>query len=177
MNAARENILNRVRAALQLEGAAPAAPSAVAPFTPVTNPLPRFRDEFIALRGELIEDLSAFLAGFPKITSDDAAVPGNAAVHEADLGITGCECLIAQTGTIVVSTRAISVLPPVHLVIARPDQIVPDLAAAFEFLRHRYDGRWPDAISFITGPSRTADIEKILVMGAHGPKRLALHLA
>ena len=60
---------------------------------------------------------------------------------------------------------------------SRPDQIVPDLAAAFEFLRHRYDGRWPDAISFITGPSRTADIEKILVMGAHGPKRLALHLA
>ncbi len=177
MNPARENILNRVRAALREPAARPAPPTASAPFAPVTNPAERFRSEFTTQRGEIITDLPAFLAGFPKIASDVASVPGNAAVHEADLGVTGCECLVAQTGTIVVSTRALSVLPPVHLVIARPDQLVPDLAAAFALLRQRYNGRWPDALSFITGPSRTADIEKILVMGAHGPKRLALYFS
>jgi L-lactate dehydrogenase complex protein LldG len=89
---------------------------------------------------------------------------------------------VAQTGSIIVSTRAsggraLSVLPPVHLVIARRDQIVPDLAAAFTLLRQRYDDHWPSALSLVTGPSRTADIEKVLVMGAHGPKRLALYFA
>ena len=176
MNPARANILGRIRTALQTDSAPPVAPSASAPFAPVTNPAETFRAEFLAQRGEIITDLPAFLAGFPKVASDVDALPGNAGIHEADLGVTGCECLIAQTGTIVVSTRAISVLPPVHLVIARPDQLVPDLADAFALLRQRYDGRWPAALSFITGPSRTADIEKILVMGAHGPKRLAIYI-
>jgi L-lactate dehydrogenase complex protein LldG len=89
---------------------------------------------------------------------------------------------VAQTGSVIVSTvsaggRALSVLPPTHLVIARREQIVPDLATAMAFLRERYDKHWPSALSVITGPSRTADIEKILVMGAHGPKRLALYFA
>jgi L-lactate dehydrogenase complex protein LldG len=94
--------------------------------------------------------------------------------------VTGCDCLVAQTGSIFVSTRsaagrAASVLPEMHLVTARRDQIVPDLPAAFALLRQRYGDHWPSAISLITGPSRTADIEKILVMGAHGPKRLAVY--
>ncbi len=67
--------------------------------------------------------------------------------------------------------------PPVHLVIAGRDQLVPDLAVAMSMLRERYDDRWPSALSVITGPSRTADIEKNLVMGAHGPKRLVLYWA
>ena len=70
-----------------------------------------------------------------------------------------------------------SVLPPAHLVLARRDQIVPDLASAMTLLRQRYDGHWPSALSVITGPSRTADIEKILVFGAHGPKRLLIYFA
>jgi L-lactate dehydrogenase complex protein LldG len=87
---------------------------------------------------------------------------------------------VAQTGSIFVSTRsaggrALSVLPPVHLVLARRDQLVPDLPAAFARLRQRHGGRWPSAVTMITGPSRTADIEKILVMGAHGPKRLVVY--
>ena len=99
-----------------------------------------------------------------------------------DLGVTSCDCLIAQTGSVVISTlsagdRALSVLPPTHLVIARRDQIVPDLTAAMALLRKRYDEHWPSALSVVTGPSRTADIEKILVMGAHGPKRIALYFA
>ena len=58
---------------------------------------------------------------------------------------------------------------------ARREQLVPDLPAAFALLRQRYGDHWPSAISLITGPSRTADIEKILVMGAHGPKQLGLY--
>jgi len=96
--------------------------------------------------------------------------------------VTGCDCLIAQTGSVIVTTvsaggRALSVLPPTHLVIARREQLVPDLATAMALLRKRYDKHWPSALSVITGPSRTADIEKILVMGAHGPKRLVLYFA
>ncbi len=181
MNPAREQILARVRAALRVAGAAPAAPSAALFFPPVTNLEQRFREEFTALRGEIVTDLPAFLKEFPRIASDlPAVVPGNAGVHECDLGVTGCDCLIAQTGSIAVSTRsaggrALSVLPPVHLVIARREQIVPDLTGAMDWLRRRYDQHWPSSLSLITGPSRTADIEKILVMGAHGPKRLAVY--
>ena len=51
---------------------------------------------------------------------------------------------------------------------------MPDLATAMTLLRQRYGGRRPSVFSLITGPSRTADIEKILVMGAHGPKRLTI---
>ena len=73
--------------------------------------------------------------------------------------------------------RALSVLPPHHVVVATREQIVPDLPAAYALLRQRYATNWPSFISFITGPSRTGDIERILVLGAHGPKRLTVFLA
>jgi len=161
MNPARENILRRVRAALRIETLCPPAPSDSAVFPPVTNLEARFREEFLAVKGEIIGDLQQFKASV------------------TEYGETGCDCLVAQTGSIFVSTRsaggrALSIWPPVHLVIARRDQIVPDLPAAFALLRDRYGGRWPSALCLITGPSRTSDIEKTLVLGAHGPKRLAV---
>jgi L-lactate dehydrogenase complex protein LldG len=188
MNSARDRILGRVRDALRTPSDRPEAPTDAAVFAPATDPVRRFHDEFLALKGEFVETaeaLRAFLADFARITTDgsdlvrQAVGPGNADVREADLGVTACDCLIAQVGAIVVSPgsaggRARSVLPPVHLVIARRDQIVPDLAGAVDFIRRRYDGHWPSTLSIIAGPSRTGDIEKILVMGAHGPKRLAL---
>ena len=179
MNPARENILARVRSALRVEGKAPAAPSSAPIFSPVTDLEARFREEFITLKGEIITDLPAFLAGFAKIASDVPEVAGNADVRQADLGVTGCDCLLARTGSIAVCTRsaggrALSVLPPVHLVIARRDQLVPDLTAALALWQQRYDRHWPSNLCVITGASRTGDIEKILVMGAHGPKRLVL---
>jgi len=190
MNPARENILNRVEAALRIQAHRPSPPSTAPIFPAVTNPETRFREEFIALKGELIdnaETLREFLKPFTRIATDDTELvrrttgEGNASTRDCDLGVTGCDCLIAQTGSVVVSThsaggRALSVLPPAHLVIARRNQIVTDLAAAMALLRQRYDGRWPSALSIITGPSRTADIEKILVFGAHGPKRLVVYL-
>jgi L-lactate dehydrogenase complex protein LldG len=68
------------------------------------------------------------------------------------------------------------VLPPHHVVIARRGQLRPDLTAGFSLLRQKYAPDYPSFISFITGPSRTGDIERILVLGAHGPKRLTILL-
>lgn len=102
-------------------------------------------------------------------------------LESCDAGVTGCEVLVAQTGGIMVSVetaggRALSVLPPHHVVIARSSQMVPDLTAAFDHVQKKYGKRFPSFMSFITGPSRTGDIERILVLGAHGPKRLTLLL-
>jgi L-lactate dehydrogenase complex protein LldG len=102
-------------------------------------------------------------------------------LESCDAGITGCDVLVAQTGGIMVSVesaggRALSVLPPHHVVIARTSQMVPDLTAAFEHVKQKYGKQFPSFLSFITGPSRTGDIERILVLGAHGPKRLTVIL-
>jgi L-lactate dehydrogenase complex protein LldG len=101
------------------------------------------------------------------------------ALERCDAGLTVCDALVAQTGTVVVSTRtaggrALSVLPPHHVVLATRDQLVPDLPSAFVELKTRYGAAFPSMISFITGPSRTGDIERILVLGAHGPKKLTI---
>ncbi len=96
---------------------------------------------------------------------------------DLDLGITTCDCAVARTGSVVLTPqsgfgRALSVLPPAHLVVARKSQVVTDLSDAYKLLQARHGRNWPSMITFITGPSRTADIEKILVLGAHGPKKL-----
>ena len=101
------------------------------------------------------------------------------ALEKCDAGITECDLLVAQTGGIVVTSRstggrALSVLPPHHVVIARQNQLVPDLPAAFAWLQQQYAPDFPRMISFITGPSRTGDIERILVLGAHGPRKLTI---
>jgi L-lactate dehydrogenase complex protein LldG len=103
-------------------------------------------------------------------------------VHELEacnVGISECDALIAQTGGVVVTSRsaggrALSVLPPHHVVLARREQLVPDLPAAFELVKQKYAPDFPSMISFVTGPSRTGDIERILVLGAHGPKKLTI---
>ncbi len=93
----------------------------------------------------------------------------------ADLSITGAEYLIAESGTVVLtsstgSSRQISLLPTAHLVLATSDQIHPNLAAVFQHLETASEGRLlPTALTLVTGPSRTADIEKVLIKGAHGP--------
>jgi len=101
------------------------------------------------------------------------------AMEQCDAGITECDALVAQTGGVAVTTRsaggrALSVLPPHHVVLARRDQLVADLPAAFARLQELYAPDYPSMISFITGPSRTGDIERILVLGAHGPKKLTI---
>lgn len=98
-----------------------------------------------------------------------------------DAGITYCEFLIARLGSIMISSKQVSgrrlnVFPEHHIVIASTSQIVPDIKDALAGMKERYGKNLPSLVSVITGPSRTADIEKTLVMGAHGPKELYLFL-
>jgi L-lactate dehydrogenase complex protein LldG len=103
-----------------------------------------------------------------------------AEMESCDAGLTECEALVAQTGSVLITSRssggrAASVLPPHHVVVARASQMVADLPAAFALLARKYAATdYPSLISFITGPSRTGDIERILVLGAHGPKQLTI---
>lgn len=117
--------------------------------------------------------------GLPCLFTD----PGYATadLESCDAAITACDALIAQTGSVLVTTasaggRALSVLPPHHVVIAQHSQVLPDLAAALQLVHKCYAPNWPSFLSFITGPSRTGDIERILVLGAHGPKKLTILL-
>lgn len=103
-------------------------------------------------------------------------------MDDRSIGVTGCEALIAWSGSVVVSSaqaygRSMTVYPPVHWVLARSSQLVPRLKDAMALLRARYpDQHLPSMLSTITGPSRTADIEKTLVLGAHGPRELWVFL-
>lgn len=100
---------------------------------------------------------------------------------EMKIGVTGCEFLISRFGAIMVSSkqesgRRLNVFPEVHVVIAYSWQLVPDLKQALIAIKEKYSQAFPSLISVITGPSRTADIEKTLVMGAHGPRQLYVFL-
>lgn len=100
---------------------------------------------------------------------------------QAEVGITSCEALIARNGSVLLSNggaagRRLSIYPPHHIVIAFTSQLVPDLKDGFKKLRERYGETLPTMISTVTGPSRTADIEKTLVLGAHGPRELIVFL-
>jgi L-lactate dehydrogenase complex protein LldG len=98
-------------------------------------------------------------------------------LEKSDAGVTTCECLVARTGSILVSSRkesgrALPIFPPVHIVIAYNNQLVYDLKDGLQKVLEKYNGHLPSMISIATGPSRTADIEKTLVLGAHGPKEV-----
>lgn len=120
---------------------------------------------------ELPYEVGALLAG---ATLGDAPRDQQAA---ADVGVTGCDAAIAETGSLVFlsgpgRSRTVSLLPPFHVAIVRRDQLVFTME---EFLAANA-GRVQQAASctFITGPSRTADIELTLTLGIHGPGRVAI---
>lgn len=102
-------------------------------------------------------------------------------VQKAQASLTTCESLITRTGSILVSSanaggRRLSIYPETHLVVAKASQLVPDIKDGLQKLRDKYKENYPSMVSLVSGPSRTADIEKTLVMGAHGPKQLVLFL-
>lgn len=102
-------------------------------------------------------------------------------IDKADAGVTLCEALIARTGSVLLSSalesgRTLPVFPPVHIVVAYTDQLVYDLKDGLELIRKKYGSDVPSMISLATGPSRTADIEKTLVLGAHGPGEVYVFL-
>ena len=99
-----------------------------------------------------------------------------AALGDDLVGITGCYCAIAETGTLMLvsgpdTPPSVSLLPETHIAVLRADAIVPSLEDALARLRSEFGGM-PPAVNFISGPSRTADIEQTIVLGAHGPCRV-----
>ncbi|MBN2745984.1 MAG: LUD domain-containing protein [Bacteroidales bacterium] len=102
-------------------------------------------------------------------------------IKTAKVIITGCEALVARLGTVVVSSkqesgRLANFVADTHIVLANSSQVVETVKSAIEFIKTKYTSL-PSMISFITGPSRTADIEKTLVMGAHGPRELIVFVS
>ena len=100
---------------------------------------------------------------------------------DIEIGITSCEFLIAHTGSVMVSSaqkggRQMFIYPPVHVVIAHKNQLTDFLESAYRGIQEKYKENLPSQITLITGPSRTADIEKTLILGAHGPKELHVFL-
>jgi L-lactate utilization protein LutC len=105
-----------------------------------------------------------------------AVVPwdGPASAAAADLGVTGAVCGIAATGSVVVASdraggRSASLLPPVHAVLVRVGSLVATPADLWRDLGRLFPAGLPSQVVVITGPSRTADIELVLVCGVHGP--------
>lgn len=102
-------------------------------------------------------------------------------VEETDkLGVTGCYCAIAETGTLLLVTgpstpNKTSLLPDTHVAIVPTSRIVVGMEEAWNLVRTELE-QLPRACSFISGPSRTADIEQTLVIGAHGPYRVHIVL-
>lgn len=195
----RENILKRIRQALSYpvplpfpssEGSSPI-------FQPPADELEViFAEEFIKLQGkfsfclseaEVHQQLTALIQAkeWLKIycTEDkwNEAFSNTINLAGCDAAITSCELLVARTGTIVMSAaqqsgRTVSAYAPIHVCVAYTNQLVYDIKDALELLREKYDGTIPSFITFASGPSRTADIEKTLVTGVHGPGEVYLFL-
>lgn len=100
-------------------------------------------------------------------------------IEKADLGVSQFDMGIAQLGSIYqdassLHTRLVSMLPPVHLGLLPTDSLVESFADALEWIQQKYNGVMPPYLSFITGPSKTADIERELTVGVHGPGKLII---
>lgn len=106
--------------------------------------------------------------------NDQRAIAANAAT--ADIGISGVEFGIAETGSIcqdayAIESRLVSSLPPIHIALLDGNLIVPGIIEGFDVVAKAFDRGY---VTFITGPSRTADIEVVLTIGVHGPIRLVI---
>ncbi len=133
----------------------------------------------VGIHSSELTDFAAQCLELETLSTDSTYDPHQ--LEKCDAGITTCETLVAQTGSITMTNRTnggrvLSVLPPHHVVIATKSQLLPDLPAAFAFLEEKFGANYPSLMGFITGPSRTGDIERILVLGAHGPKKLTIFL-
>ena len=102
-------------------------------------------------------------------------------LNTCQASITSCEQLVARTGSILLSSgqksgRSTSVYAPAHICIAYTSQLVYDIGDGLQFIQEKYGNNLPSLITLATGPSRTADIEKTLVVGVHGPKEVFVFL-
>ncbi len=115
---------------------------------------------------------------------DDARDAVRRRIAESDIGITGADYAVAETGSVIVLprrglSRLVSVLPPVHIAVVRREDVIGTLDDLFILRRLEYHSNGGDMgsyLNFITGPSRTADIEQTIVVGVHGPREAHLIL-
>ena len=110
-------------------------------------------------------------AAWPSALTRCSPTDGDETLYNASAAITSCHYAVAETGSVVVATgpqrwRSLSVIPPVHVVVIRVAQILADLVDLFDALSHE---PLSANVVLITGPSKTADIEGVLVTGVHGP--------
>ena len=202
----KENILKKIREALSHSTPLPFPQSEgnQQVFHPLQQePEVEFAEQFTRLNGKFIYCINqqefAFQLGslikkqdWQKVFCLEDNLVAPAASHlegrivktdlaNCDVSITGCEALVARTGSVVLSSslpdgRTASVYAPVHICIAYTRQLVYDIKDALQLLKEKYGNNLPSLISFATGPSRTADIEKTLVVGVHGPGEVYLFL-
>lgn len=195
VSAAKENILKRIRQALSNPVPVPFPQSEGV--NSVFNPVPDdlgvvFAEEFIKLQGkfafcadetDMLQQVQQLIAAkeWTKVyCSEDkwnGSLSNTISLSTCDVSVTGCELLVARTGTVVMSAaqqsgRTTSVYAPIHICIAYTSQLVYDIKDALQTLKEKYSGNIPSLITFASGPSRTADIEKTLVTGVHGPKEV-----
>lgn len=192
---AKENILKRIRQALSNPAPLPFPHSegASSIFPPAPDDLEVvFAEEFVKLQGrfafctdeqDMIRQVQQLIAEkqWTKIYCNEDkwnnSFSNTISLSTCDVSVTGCQFLVARTGSIVMSAaqqsgRTVSVYAPVHICIAYTNQLVFDIKDALQQVKEKYAGNIPSLITFASGPSRTADIEKTLVTGVHGPKEV-----
>jgi L-lactate dehydrogenase complex protein LldG len=206
VSSAKENILKKIRQALSQSTPIPFPQSEGnhTVFQPATqDPEMEFAEQFARLQGKFIfcvdhqelgTQLNALVStrGWKKVYCREEKLKATlkeerfdsfteVELADCDAAVTTCELLIARTGSIVMSAagpsgRTVSVYAPIHICIAYTDQLVYDIRDGLQVLKEKYQNHLPSLITFATGPSRTADIEKTLVVGVHGPKEVYLFL-
>ena len=190
---AREAILGKIRRSLgRSESAAVADPPEVRIHVPereLPERLQMFTSALAVLAGKTFvapdenaarEYVEGVVAGRPVVMTESAVLRRcgigftNVAVADAEIGITGAEYALADTGSLVVMSaaeaRLVSLLPPVHIAVVESSRLLTGLDEFLTVVPRPAD-RGASTV-FITGPSRTADIEQILVRGVHGPGEL-----
>jgi len=126
----------------------------------------------VAARDQALAARAATAAGARLAPNDNDDL-----LFDCEVGITDVDCAIAESGSLVVSTngriRNAWITPPIHIAIVRAGEILPDLVDLFE---SRPDALDAASTTIITGPSKTADIEGVLVTGVHGPAAVEIVL-
>ena len=112
------------------------------------------------------------------LSKNNITVCKNFKAEEETIGFATCEAMVARLGSVVTSSqsaksRQANIFPTHQVILVKKDQLVYDLKDAMTLIENKYSVL-PSLISFATGPSRTADIEKTLILGAHGPKKLTV---
>jgi len=194
---AKNNILKKIRMALAHPTPLPFPKSegVESVFQPQQQDLVvEFAEQFTALQGKFIfcVNQNELVDSFKKLCYQNqwtkiyceedpwkTIIPPKSVYNDivtCDASITSCEFLIARTGGIVMTSvhqgRIPSVYAPVHVCIATTSQLVYDIKDGLTGIKEKYRQYLPSLITFATGPSRTADIEKTLVVGVHGPKEV-----